>query len=80
MKREVGRDAIIGVRCTGHTSGVQRPKIAVVIEGKSKGRNVTLKACYERHGSTCCCWPGRNDSKVNTNNLERLAIRMNKSC
>lgn len=80
MKREVGRDAILGVRCTGHASGVQRPKIAMVIEGKSKGRNVTLKACCERPGSTCCCWPGRNDNKVNTNSLECLAIRMKKNC
>lgn len=79
MKREVGRDAILGIRCTRHTTGVQRPKIAMVIEGKSKGKNATLKACYECHGSTCSCWPGRNDSKVNINNLERLAIRMNKS-
>lgn len=80
MKREVGRDAILGVRCIGHASGVQRPKIAMVIEGKSKGRNVTLKACCERPRSTCCCWPGRNDNKVNTNSLECLAIRTKKNC
>lgn len=66
MKREVDRDAIMGVRWTGHASGVQRSKIAMVTEGKSKGK----QTCCERPGSTCCCWPERDESKENTNNLE----------